>query len=483
MAQLHRPDTRQSIPQGCNRAQRRLCARGFSLVELMIALVIGLLGIVIIFQVFSVSESNRRTTVGRGDAQNNGAIAMYTLERYIRSAGGGITTTNEIRTSPTSPMAPNGLLGCLLSGLPSGTAPTGIPALRVAPVLIIDGSDSTWGGGAANPAASDTIFIMSGTADVGNSPTGASPILTAGATTVSVQNLFGINPPASGRLGDIALVTNRAKNPPTLNVSDVACGARRITATTGATGTGTITLASGLPVAYDLPAVHNMGPVAYFFRLRVNAQSQLVETDFTPLLLGTGAATDRILADGIVNLQAQYGIDQDQDDVIDAWVEPAMNATVAANAPVIPAAIANMNWSWNQLVSVDAPGTAVAASTVFSKIKALRIAVVARSSEFEPAPSKSTGHCNAADTTQSGATAFNFPNSLLPLRARARVSVNDLVPGNIPAMPAGAFTQAQFTTAISATGPSTAARSDWRCFRYRLYESIVPVRNMLWSPL
>ncbi|MBI2291463.1 MAG: prepilin-type N-terminal cleavage/methylation domain-containing protein [Betaproteobacteria bacterium] len=64
--------------------------RGFSLVEIMIAVVVGMLGILIIMQVFLVSEGQKRTTTGGADAQENALMAMFTLEREMRIAGLGL---------------------------------------------------------------------------------------------------------------------------------------------------------------------------------------------------------------------------------------------------------------------------------------------------------------------------------------------------------------------------------------------------------
>src|SRR2546422_437658 len=68
-------------------------ARGFSMVELMVAMVISLIGVIIIFQVFEASEGVRRTTTSGGDAQQNGAVALYLMERDLRNSGMGINDT------------------------------------------------------------------------------------------------------------------------------------------------------------------------------------------------------------------------------------------------------------------------------------------------------------------------------------------------------------------------------------------------------
>src|SRR5712691_11656289 len=70
-------------------SRHRLSERGFSMVELLVAMLIGLIGMIIIFQVFEVSESIKRTTTSGGDAQQNGAVALYVIEHDLRNAGMG----------------------------------------------------------------------------------------------------------------------------------------------------------------------------------------------------------------------------------------------------------------------------------------------------------------------------------------------------------------------------------------------------------
>lgn len=65
----------------------RLQVQGFSLVEIMVGMVIAMLGIIIMMQMFSLFEGQKRTTTGGDDAQNAGAIAMYGLQQDIQQAG------------------------------------------------------------------------------------------------------------------------------------------------------------------------------------------------------------------------------------------------------------------------------------------------------------------------------------------------------------------------------------------------------------
>lgn len=64
---------------------------GFSLVEIMVGMVIGLIGMIVILQVFGLFEGQKRTTTGGDDAQNAAAIALFGLQHDIEQAGYGIS--------------------------------------------------------------------------------------------------------------------------------------------------------------------------------------------------------------------------------------------------------------------------------------------------------------------------------------------------------------------------------------------------------
>jgi len=65
--------------------------RGFGLVEVIVGLVLGMIGSLVVLQVYSVSEGYKRTSTGSGDAQQNGALALFAIERDVRRGGYGMT--------------------------------------------------------------------------------------------------------------------------------------------------------------------------------------------------------------------------------------------------------------------------------------------------------------------------------------------------------------------------------------------------------
>lgn len=71
-----------------NSSRKSSC--GFSLVEIMVGIVIGMLAVIVIMQVFSLSEGRKRTTTSGSDSMTEGAIAMYALQRDLRQAGNGV---------------------------------------------------------------------------------------------------------------------------------------------------------------------------------------------------------------------------------------------------------------------------------------------------------------------------------------------------------------------------------------------------------
>jgi type IV pilus assembly protein PilW len=91
------------ISKATHRRAFATAMRGVSLVELMVGMVIGMIAIVVVMQVFALSENNKRTTTGTDDAQTNGAIALTGLQRDIRQAGYNISNYGVIGCNVTPP--------------------------------------------------------------------------------------------------------------------------------------------------------------------------------------------------------------------------------------------------------------------------------------------------------------------------------------------------------------------------------------------
>lgn len=111
---------------------------GFSLIEILVGVAIGLLGIIIMMQVLSLAQGTQRTTTSGGDAQNNAFIALDTLQRDITHAGNGFAHTR--------------LLNCNIQ-LPNGAPVPLAPVVINPPTAVIPAGD----------AGTDTFLVAYGT--------------------------------------------------------------------------------------------------------------------------------------------------------------------------------------------------------------------------------------------------------------------------------------------------------------------------------
>ena len=108
----------------CNPSKK--CMRGFTLIELMIGLVIGLLSTLAITKILLISEGQKRSTTSGAEAQANGLLALEYLREIIQMSGYGFANA---RSS----------IGCTLETQFNGAAVTNFPT-KLEPVVIVDGA-------------------------------------------------------------------------------------------------------------------------------------------------------------------------------------------------------------------------------------------------------------------------------------------------------------------------------------------------------
>lgn len=384
--------------KGCNK-HRPLRQTGFSLVEILVGLAIGLLVTLVIMQVFTVFEGQKRSTTGSADAQTNGSIALYTIQRDVQMAGFGLPVFDTV----------NPPLKCDPSPTVDHDGNPATPQIDMFPLRITDGGVAA--------GASDSIAIRYGLTPMGGVPIkiNSSP----GVNPVGVDNNMGC------QNGDIAMISQ-----------GTSCTMTKVTALTGTTG---ITLASTplsppLNIGSSLACMGNWNEFVYTI-----ANNQLQRND------ASGVATTPIIAD-IVNIQAQYGISAAANsNQIIQWV----NATNTNSGGV--------DWrSTDSGAPLYTPWTPTVANR--NLIKAIRIAVVARNGLLEK--TNVTAACTTAlGTVNNGPCAWDDTTPLVP-------------GGSIPS-PAPKID-------LSKNSDGT-ANPDWQRYRYRVFETIIPLRNMVWS--
>ncbi|MBK8322574.1 MAG: PilW family protein [Betaproteobacteria bacterium] len=392
-------------------------SRGFTLVEVMVGVMIGLIATVVIFQVFAVSEGQKRTTTGGSDAQQNGGFSLFQIERDIRMAGYGM---NHLA-----------LLGCQTNGW---YEPTGAPFnFRLVPVEITNGA-----GGAP-----DQIRIASGSSDLFSAPVKLKQTMPTPAFRYLVDNRF------TFREGDVVVAAANGQPCSIAQVSSLPTPLGEQDQVFHDSGTYVNSQGANVPTQFNRPGglpapngilypawnpaastggrLYNLGPAPTVVTYSIQ-NSRLVATNaLTP---GVAEAT-AVLSDGVVQLQAQYGYDGNNDGRI------ASNA--ASNAAVVVGSVVD---SWSDSMPV------AATSTEWSRIIAIRLVVTARSQTPErPDPD---GVCRTTTVP---------PKWVSP------------DPG---ATPPGIDLDVSAAFAVA---------GEWQCYRYRTFEVVVPIRNMVWFPL
>lgn len=397
--------------------------RGFSIVELMVAVAVALVASLAIFQTYAASEERKRTTTSGSEGMQAGVFALSSLERAVVNAGYNLLVVSDPGyTSPTRQITPGG--GYTLSAT---TPPRpefhlgcnftiGGVSHRLAPLMATDGGAGL---------ASDTLTIFSGSsADVPLPVPAETGGLASGSLTVRLRSTWGFS------VGDWVLVYEQSS---AINVGHDrprGCTLARVTGLPSAPAISPADVVLDRPTVapYDEPVVVNLGPTPAFERYTVDAAGRLMLAD---LLNGTPAQP---VAENVVSLQVQLGIDVGNDDVIDEWVNPPALESTLVN-PFSPP-------PQNSMTSLPAP----IGVRGLHQIKGVRIGLLVRSPRLERPDA--AGDC----TTDPGVAL-----EILPPVAGAAAS-------RLPEMPgSGSFTL---------TG-------DQRCFRYNTVVSMVPVRNAL----
>jgi len=331
--------------------------RGFSIVEVLIGVTLGMISLLLIVRIMLGSEGNRRTTTGGSDAQNNGALSLNLLQRDIRQAGYGANSPR--------------LLACGL------TLRSGVSLAALAPLVINAASVPP---GDAN---TDTLLIVYGSA--AGSPEGTSVI------QQPTQTQYTVTTPTVFAVGDrvVAAVQYRP-SPCSLSLDSVTAASSSPPVVSVATGVAGMT--SG--------TVFNLGAAPVIRAYAVRGATLTVCDLMQSNCLAAASAADRSvwvpIADDIVSLRAQYG--RDTGTTMDAIVDTYDQAT---------------------------PTTACG----WARTLASRFVIVARS------PQREKTAVTAAAPTWAGSAA-------------AAINLS--------------------------------AASDWQNYRYQLFQTTTPARNMSW---
>jgi type IV pilus assembly protein PilW len=341
----------------------------------MVGLVIGLIATLVIAQVYATFEGQKRSTSGGADAQTNGALALYAIQRDAGNAGFGL---------PVSDSTVN-VLNCPIGTTIDPDGAGALAAIDIFPVAITDG-----GAGAGN---TDSLTFRFG-AGLYNMGTGVTKISALAGSILTVSNSLAC------KVGDIAVVMDGSLICNSAVVSAVTDPTHiTLLAPPAAVVAGASIACLGAPTTATTPGAWNEDVYSV-----VNNELQLTQN---------GGVMS--VASDIVNIQAQYGISNvGTSDTITSWVDAAGGTWAAPS-------VANRN-----------------------RIKAIRIAIVARNGQLE------------------------------------KVNVTNACSSLIAASPTGLCAWAG-TVADSAPAIDVSNDANWQRYRYRVFTAIIPLRSMIWS--
>lgn len=394
---------------------------GFSLVEIMVGMVIGMLGIIVMMQVFSLAEGQKRTTTGGSEAQTSGAIAMYGLQRDLRQAGFGIS---DLKTIGCDVLLPNGLTLNSMAPvtinhplIPAGDANTDTLLIAYG-----NGNGSTQGD-----------IVLSGT------NTKIYPVTTAASFSFTKDEEGTSDYVIATPWADDTLASAPPANPTKRPAQGTKCGLVLDRIST-APATGIIAVKLGVTTFSATPPyflgpsslIYNLGATPKFIAYAVR-NGNLMRCDFVAPKSGQvwnwSDCSDKTAADNankgtvqtlwtslagnIVSLRAEYGRDK----------------TVLAASPTMNGIVD----TYDQITPPTQDDTTVAANANrcgWMRIAAVRLALVGRSDQYE----------------------------------KTAVTVN-----------------APTWMGSAVDGIDLSAYADWQHYRYRVFQTTVPLRNVTWQ--
>lgn len=384
-------------------------AAGFSLVELMVSVVIGLLAVVFATRLMTDAERNKAAALGGSDSMQNGMLAMFSISGDAEQAGFGLNDPlivgcdTALVDSEGYQMAPAARGGAVVRPLAAAVIEPG----GAGPDRVSLYSGSSFSGTGTLRLQND--YIGGNRLDVDRKPYG---FARGDAILVAPEQLGG-----QCSLAQVASDPATLAPPPAQQFVLVGgAGFRFNSGALGAQYTG------------GAARVFNLGPAASLAFRTWSVEGGFLRLRATDLA-GAGAASQAV-ADNIVSLKAQYGFDTRAGGLF----APEDGLRLGA-------------WS-SAMIDADGDGV-VGGAGDYQRIAALRIAVVARARNPER-PDAATGECVAT--------------TVLPTVFATQGAEN------------GAAVPVQVDVGVAGDPV------DWRCYRYRVFETIVPLRNAGWRP-
>lgn len=423
-----------SFPSSSSRGHR-----GFSLVELLVAVLIGLVATLVITQTFQFFEGRKRATTGGADVLTNGAVALYLMERDLRQAGYGMTPNQTEYAAGLGMLGQCTTLKAYYEDAASGDVRTITYAVEASPptMPVFAPVEINPAGIPAGDTGSDVLMVtftasnaMEGK-DLADSPLvgagGGSPYMKIKRQDqrvgFNVDDMALLVPSGLGQTCEVVRITSVPTDASSLDrLGYVGC----------IDGNACVDKPAGTYAAGS--KVYNLGPRAgWVSRIYAIRSGNLTVCNYTTAdcSLAANASNASIwtpIAYNIVGLMAEYGKDANRDGTIDAWQKTI---------------------TWN----TDATERSKEKFPYAMQLLAVRMALVARSPQYEKEEVTSAADDAAADQK-------------LPVW---RTTSED------------GTEQKNVSVDVSAYRTDWQADKIWAHYRYKLVQANVSLRNMIWG--
>ncbi|WP_323141902.1 PilW family protein [Massilia phyllosphaerae] len=382
---------------------------GFSIVELMVSVAVGMLALAFAVRMVAGSEKSRETELGGSDSMQNGMVALFSMSGDANQAGFGLNDSilsgcdTKLTDSGGYALAPGALVG---------TTP-------LAPVVI-----------ESNGSAPDRISFYAGSSLTGTATLRLTAGYTRNAVSVTVDRV-----PYGFSQGDVVVVAPEGVGTGPCALAQLASNPRGLLPPPGPQY---VDVVGGTDYRFDsrgLDASFTGGQARMFNLGRpddLSFHTWSVANGFLKLRSTDMAGSSRDAAtvtDNIVSIKAQYGFD---------------TRTGTAFQPQNGMQV--MRWS-STMIDADANGT-IGNAVDYQHVAAVRLAVVARSKAVERGATGAT-----CTTTVEKPQVFKIAS-----------------PQNVTAVP--------LTVDVAVAGDP----NGWQCYRYRVFETVVNLRNAGWRP-
>jgi len=405
--------------------------------EILVGLVIGFIAVLVIYQIYTVSEGFKRNTTALGEAQQTGLYSAFVVGLDLANAGAGMVVES-----------PN-LASCFD---PGGAMPMRFgKSYRPLPVVVADSGDAN---------TPDTFVLAYSSATTLNSAAPFTATSVAGAT-------FQIQSPGGFHANDLVVAISKPGSP-TGTDPTALCPTSKVTAVALTNDTEGNVIITQTPVdppggidLTDAALLLNLGPcnrvqkVMYALKQPPPLDNSAVTWDNKPVcnagtpcslyakpLLDTSAGANcgkpvdlpaNPIATNVVNIKVQYGIAApgDPKGILNTWVP----AKATPN---------DGDWTWTTMMD------GATLITQINQIRAVRIGIIVQSEQF--------------DKNLAGYTGGNYLNGAYNW---VLFDCANVVKANCPG---------RITGTIAAQ--NVPVPGNWR---FRTYETVIPLRSAIWQ--